>query len=248
MRVLIDGMDLSGKSTLAQGLTEALNRLGIPARRNVGGLHAGRATAMAQAAYRARPPGDGAVAWAFFASALSDAIFGPASPGEVLVQEAYTDHSVAFAEAFGHRGVSLALRALRPALPRFDLIVYLGASLETRRRRYQSRPKNDAVDAMLLTDPERFQAIDDRLRALLTRRGALIIETDGLCASEVLAATLSRVLTALARATADPVPPTRGRAPEGRAAQTRGAGVRPRRRPTRTLGRGPARVGDLRGG
>lgn len=185
MRILIDGMDLSGKSTLATGLVIHLQRRGVTARRNVGGLTDSAAHRFTQRAYRLRPPGDGLVGWGFVATALSDAL-RPLPPRGVLVQEAYTQHTIALAEGFGHPSVGWTLRVLGPVLPHFDHLFYLGASLETRRARYAARGQNDALDALIFQDPARFQRIEATLRALMVAEGATVIETDGLGAEEVL--------------------------------------------------------------
>lgn len=195
MRVLIDGMDLSGKSTLCRGLVERLQRAGVPARRNLGGLTHGAAHRFTQRAWRQRPPGDGLVGWGFVASALTDALTRPEPPG-VIVQEAYAQHTIALAEGFGHPAVSRAMRALAPALPHFDHLFYLGATLETRRARYVTRGVNDGMDALIFEDPARFSRIEARLRGLMLEAGAKVIETDALDAEAVLERVLAAAFAA----------------------------------------------------
>lgn len=125
---------------------------------------------------------------------------------EVLVQLSSAEHALAMAEARGHRGASLALRAWLPVAPRFHLTIYLSARPETARRRALDRKRPGELDGLLYPDGARFRAVDARLRALLTRRGATVIETDALSGSELLAATLAAVLTRLGLAAGDHQP------------------------------------------
>lgn len=195
MRILIDGMDLSGKTTLAKALVATLREHGLDARRNVGGLHKGWFDAWAQKAYRRLRPGSAVVSWLFAATALADAIRATLpKPGEIVVQEAHAAHTIAFAEGFGSRVPAMLLRWLRPFLPRFDLIVHLKASHAERGRRFHVRQHNTPVDALLFSAPALFHDIDRRLCELMTRDGALILDTDHLCQDSVL----RRVLSCLA--------------------------------------------------
>ncbi len=177
MRVLIDGMDLSGKSSLACALVEQLKADGIVACRSVGGLHKGRVDALAQRVYRRSPPGSRAVTWAFVAVVVVDVVFGRRSRG-IVVHEAHAAHTVAFARGFGARVAPRLLAGLRPLWPRFDLVISLRARADTRRARFSARAANDAIDAMLFTDPGRFASIDADLGALLESQRALVISTD----------------------------------------------------------------------
>jgi dTMP kinase len=192
MRILIDGMDLSGKTTLAKALVAALQEAGIQARRNVGGLHKGWIDALAQRTYRWCRPGSALVSWLFAATALVDALRArrPA-PGTVLVQEAYAEHTIAFAEGFGRRAAAWLVRRLRHWLPRFDLIVHLQADRETRERRFHGRGRNDAVDRLIFAAPDRFDSIGRRLKALLEAESCLALDTDRLSPAEVLAKVLA---------------------------------------------------------
>lgn len=198
MRVLIDGLDLSGKSTLAASLAEALLAAGLPVRRSVGGLHKGMADRVAGWLYRRLPPGSALVSWAFALALWADRRARPEAA--VVVHEAHAAHAIAFAEGFGQRLPAALLRRLRPRLPRFDLVIYLGARPLTRYRRYLGRPRNDAVDAALLADPARLERIDARLASLLAEDGAWRIDTDELDADEILERVLLLVGARLGRA------------------------------------------------
>ncbi len=210
LRVLIDGMDPAETRTLATGLIEALSGLRIPARGAGGALHG-----PAPGHSPSEPPRP----WRLVAAALTEALRTPSAAPEVLVQRSAAEHRLALVEGLGHCGASLALRALLPIAPRFDLVILLVARPETLRRRALDRRGAAPLDALLLQDPRRFRRIETRLHHLISRRGATIIETDGLSGSELLAAALAEVLTRLGLATEDRLPRTstrdRGRAGGG---------------------------------
>jgi thymidylate kinase len=196
MRILVDGMDLSGKTTLAKALVAALQARGIAARRNVGGLHKGWLDAFAQWAYRRCRPGSVLVSWLFAGVMLADALRARHRASEVVMQEAYAEHTIAFAEGFGRRAPAWVVRALRRWLPRFDRIVVLTAGHQERVRRFGARGQNDAVDALLLAEPWRLGAIEHRLRALLAGPRTLWLDTDRLGPRQVLDLVLQHVLPA----------------------------------------------------
>lgn len=194
MRILVDGMDLSGKSTLTCGLVDALRADGWVVCRSVGGLHKGVCHRIAAWAYRRLPAGSVWVSWAFVAVVVADILRARRGrEGECVVHEAYAAHTVAFARGFGHRGPAAVLLALRPLWPRFDLVVSLRASLRTRRARYAERPGNDAIDAMIWSAPARFAAIDRALGVLLRADGGLELYTDALRPEQVLGVVLGRL-------------------------------------------------------
>lgn len=186
MRVLIDGMDLTGKTTLAWRLVEALRAAGIPAERRAGPLVPGRVSAWTRAAYRRSAPGAASVSWGYAASAAVDALLAHDPADKVVVQEVGPEHAAAFAASFGHAGPEGLIDALRPWWPRFDLSVCLRASLPTLQARYRLRDRNDAVDTMLFTAPDRFMEIEQRLADRMRGSGAMLLRTDDLTPSELV--------------------------------------------------------------
>ena len=198
MRILIDGMDLSGKTTLARRLTRRLQDRGLRVHHTRLTLHDGLHARLARMAYRTLPPGHLLGAWAFALAAVVDRIVDAApqaSPHDVHIHEAHAAHTVAYAAGFGHRRTAALLHAARRLWPRFDHTLLLTAHHATRRARLAARPENNANDMLLEQEPARFQSIDDRLRALLVALGATVIDTDDLDLVEVERA----ALTAIAR-------------------------------------------------
>lgn len=188
MRVLVDGMDLTGKTTLAWRLVEELRANGVPAVRQVGPVVPSGLSRWTQRAYRRHAPGSAPVSWGYAACAAVDALLGDDGAEVLVVQEVGPDHAAAFAEAFGRLLPARLIDALRPWWPRWDFAVNLRARLPTLQARYRLRDRNDAVDTLLFTDTERFMAIEDRLSKRMHDRGAMTLQTDGLTPSELVQA------------------------------------------------------------
>ena len=183
MRILIDGMDLSGKTTLSHRLVGRMEACGLRVRHTrltlYGGLHA----RLVRVAYRNLPPGSLLCAWAFAFAALVDRMLdlvAPVGTWDVHIHEAHAAHTAAYAAGFGHRRTAAVLEAARWLWPRFGHILLLTARPATRRARLAQRSDNDANDMLLVLAPLRFHRIEARLADTLTEMGATVIETDRL--------------------------------------------------------------------
>jgi dTMP kinase len=188
MRILIDGMDLSGKTTLAGRLRRRLEARGLRVRHTRYTLYDGPHARLARLAYRSLPPGSLLCAWAFVAAALVDRVLDLVAlhgDDDVHIHEAHAAHTVACAAGFGHHRTAALLEALSPLWPRFDQTLLLTAGMDTRRARMAMRAKNDANDLILVQNPARFQRMNTRLCHGLMVRGATILATDGRSASQV---------------------------------------------------------------
>lgn len=164
LRVLVDGVDMAGKSTLVRALVAELEARGVPAVRHRGmlaGLHPLRQLSSA------RQPDSwwtttAYVVGGFLLDGLLVQILPPRPRGRVIVQDSYGDRTVAFGMAGGpYLAAVLALRWPR-VFARFDLAVYLHASHEARAARLgQGRGHIDVRDERTVRDTaftERFHA------------------------------------------------------------------------------------------
>ncbi|MFJ3762554.1 hypothetical protein [Streptomyces sp. NPDC090080] len=204
MRVLIDGLDLSGKTTLTAALATELAARGRTVAKHKGFL------ADRHPARRAlkklplvRQPDSTLVTTAYLtAGYLVDSLLtrtaAPEPPGTVLIQDGYVDRTVAFGMAGGpYLSAALALRWPRLFAP-FDLAVYLTAPAEVRRNRLGARETPDAVDIRGVEDT-RFA---DTFNAMLTcgmgrRHDRLLVLDTSVHQPEEMAATIATTLLAL---------------------------------------------------
>ncbi|MDQ0700904.1 hypothetical protein [Streptomyces sp. W4I9-2] len=171
MRVLIDGLDLSGKTTLTAALAaelEARGRTVVEHRGFLAERHPARR--LLKMLPLVRQPDSTLVTTAYLtAGYVLDSLLVRAvasePAGTVLIQDGYVDRTVAFGMAGGpYLAAVLALRWPRVFAP-FDVAVYLHASAEARRARLGMREKPDAVDIRGAEDAE-FAAT---FTAMLTR-------------------------------------------------------------------------------
>ncbi|MEW6281457.1 MAG: hypothetical protein AB1758_22800 [Candidatus Eremiobacterota bacterium] len=185
--IMVEGLDLSGKSTLVAGLAAELGRQGVPVsvRRNV--LVAGNGVA-AEADRMRRDPGRDRLRTAqlFLAAHLYDAAHFSLDPSLVHVQDSWWLRTLAWERWNGHEQAAQALEAAALTFPRFDAVLVLTASPAERQRRYHLRGKNDAGDALVFTAPADFARLDGILCAEARRRGAAVLDTTGLTPAQVL--------------------------------------------------------------
>ena len=134
LRVLVDGVDMAGKSTLVRALVAELEARGVPAARLWGmlaGLHP--LQPLLRQLSSARQPDTwwmttAYVVGGFLLDGLLVRFLPPRPRGRVIVQDSYGDRTVAFGMAGGpYLAAVLALRWPR-AFARFGLAVFLHAS------------------------------------------------------------------------------------------------------------------------
>ncbi|MET9617501.1 hypothetical protein [Kitasatospora indigofera] len=149
--ILVDGLDLSGKTTLIDALLELLAERGVNSTRHHGLL--ARRHPLRPVLDRLPVPyhRSGAITAAHLIGgfALDSVLTGLAPSGKgatVLVQDSYVDRTIAAGIAQGpFLGAALALWAL-PLFPRFDIAVYLHADPDVRRLRLERRDPADVDD------------------------------------------------------------------------------------------------------
>ena len=185
--ILIEGLDLAGKSTLVQNLRTHFENRGTRVRYSRNGLCPDNPVAALADQIRrdpARTPLEGNCL--FLAAHEWDLRhFQPPPRGGLHLQDSCWLRALAF-----DPGREALWRESMDRWPRFDGAIFLTASLAERQRRYFSRADNDEGDRWVFTEAERFLALEARLRALVLERGGREVDTTGLTAAEVLARVL----------------------------------------------------------
>lgn len=185
MNVLVEGVDLTGKSTLVAGLVASLRAAGLDAEPSIGPLHQGRLARLALARYRAGvDPTRWSQTWLFTLAEVADAALPPGRRPGVRVQEVYIDHTIALAELLGRPAAAALCRAALPFLPRFAATLYLRADAVVRRRRLERRERIDPIDRLLIDDPPRAEELERRLFTGVRRRPALLVLDSGRLSAE----------------------------------------------------------------
>ncbi|MGW2376303.1 MULTISPECIES: nucleoside/nucleotide kinase family protein [Kitasatospora] len=227
MRILIDGLDLTGKTTLAKQLAEALraegaavvHHRGVLAPRNpVAALLERRGISAPQ-----HPTSALLNAAYLVACALDRPLRGAAAweRSGILIQESYVDRSLAYGIANGPWAAArLALR-FPHLFTGFDLALYLHAPLEIRRGRLERRKEANVIDHRSVSGEEFQEAFTRALRTAGRRhRDVWFIDTSQAGTDRIVADVVRWARECARPATGDPGP---GRLPAPRRTPRRSA-------------------------
>lgn len=175
----IEGLDLSGKSTLCRLLRD---RMGAEMRVNslmppgVNSIHAAAERLRKADAIPAAPLGG-----IYYAALLRDLELYELPSSPVVQDSSLILRSIAFHSVFGDRALAEAFRALLPRHPRFGATVVLWASDEVRRSRLEgrcSRRNDNPEDFLVIRDPDGFHRMQDVLFETAQREfGATLVDT-----------------------------------------------------------------------
>jgi len=212
-RILVDGLDMSGKTTLTNAIVAELRRRGVPAKRHRGMLAEHHPLEQRLHGWfpLVRQPESSAVttAWLLGGYALDgllSRVDPPRPAGTVMVQDGYADRTVAFGMAGGpYLAACLALR-WPWIFASFDLAVYLHAPAEARAARLAVRPDPDANDVRTVRDTafaETFTAM--LVRGMGRRHRQLIVFDTSRHEPKEMAATVVGELLANRQADGSPV-------------------------------------------
>ena len=207
MRILIEGIGLSGCQSLGDGLVQQLARRGRMVDAGSDGKAVGWLNRLSGYVLRNFHPESVLLAWTLVLS-YSVELFRPRplGGGVIHIQVGYVDQAIALCETFGHRLPAALLRVMARWLPRFDKEVYLTASHLERMRRYLRKPVNNPMGRLVLTEPDHMLELDQRLSERMSARGVEVLATDGLDTDDVLDAVMAGLeLPPLAATHAGPV-------------------------------------------
>lgn len=189
--VLVEGLDLAGKSTLIESLAQHYRHQGWTVTVAHGDLCPQNPVAQVTREMMRWDPGftpqEGGPL--FLASHLWDLrnFSRPTGERTIHIQDSCALRSLAFEKVVGRPDFVELFQDVVRRLPRFDAAFVLTASLQTRRRRFESRALNDLHDQFMFKDPVRFSQVDSELLHLSVKEmGARIVSTDDLEREEVL--------------------------------------------------------------
>jgi hypothetical protein len=184
--LLIEGLDLAGKTASAAGVVRGLKARGatVVHRRNV----LTDANLAASFAEDHRHEGtDASIVGALYvgAHAVDLITFGSPASDTVHLQESCWLRGIALHGVLSHRTeaprserVSQLWAQLEPFAPLFDKAVFLTASLDARHKRLGNRPNADDLDRWVVRHPDLFLAVERELRVLVGRYAAVVEDID----------------------------------------------------------------------
>ncbi|MBL8793293.1 MAG: hypothetical protein JNM56_05265 [Planctomycetia bacterium] len=159
--ILVEGLDLAGKSTLVRNLQAELTRRGVPVRVSRNALCPDNPIAALADQVR-RDPQAGLIETGalFLAAHLWDARhFTPPPDGTVHLQDSCWLRTLAYHSWKDTPAIAEQLARAARYFPRFDFTVFLTAKSEERRHRLSQREReqpgsNDANDHLVQSDPQ----------------------------------------------------------------------------------------------
>lgn len=189
--ILIEGLDLAGKSTLIRGLQDRFQQSGWNVRVAHGDLCQDNPVARVTRKMMRWDPEFSTEEGAplFLASHLWDQrnFQHPVGSHAVHIQDSCALRSLAFERVLGLPFYAEKLLSVVDDLPEFDAAYLLTASFSERKARFRERAENDLHDTFMLRDPVRFGRVDGELLRLGAQRfRAMLICTDELSPEKLL--------------------------------------------------------------
>ncbi|SRR5258708_3093590 len=186
MLVLIEGLDLSGKSTVAKQLRIELENVGLSVQSGYGALHKNRLHTYVHDDLCHQETGG---IWYIFMTnflltllpLVDRVLFISPSWHTIVIHESYACRTIAFNKAhripFFHR----LLTIMYPIFVSFNLTIYITASAEARKKRLVARAARNSDDLISITNPDLLLEMDGYLRnALKTCKNVLTIDNSEL--------------------------------------------------------------------
>ena len=196
--ILVEGLDLAGKSTLIEKLRQHYENSGWEVSVSHGDLcpdnPVAEVTRQMMRWDAGFTPQEGGPL--FLASHLWDSrnFQPPSGPRSLHIQDSCALRTLAFERVVGQPHFAGLLDEVCQTLPRFDAALVLTASLETRKARFQKRAVNDLHDQFMFKSPMVFSYIDSELMHLaVDRLNAKLIVTDDICEDTVLCQALKHI-------------------------------------------------------
>lgn len=198
MRILIEGLDLAGKSTVCRRFVEQARGSWLLRRNSL--VENNRVYALADELRRADALPDEPLGWLYLAALRADlAQLGSSQPDsdrDLLQDSTILVRSVAHHAARGRTELVQQFIEIVPDLPRFDHAFVCVADRETRLRRLANRrPENLGPDDFIVRDDfATFNRMQDQVIDLVTTHfGGVVIDTSGLENGERLAMIFDRL-------------------------------------------------------
>lgn len=166
MLILIDGIDLSGKTTITKQLEHQLIRSGYNVRINKNTLHQGLYNKLLDAIHSKQ-----SVYLPNWIVSILDCLapwvdsFQYKRPPffSITVQESYVDRAIGYLYIYKKQFLYHFLRWSKKYFVQFDLAIYLTASFEVRRSRYEQRKNNRKGDRILINNQIALKQMEDKM-------------------------------------------------------------------------------------
>ncbi len=167
-RILFEGTELSGKSTIIQSVYRALNEKGYEVVVNSGPLQKNSKKVSLPLNFANRTKSQTLRELGYSASMIFDRVSNEIG-SDYFLQERGFPSVVAFSRVFNHLGVNRYFgRIIIPFYPHFDYNFLISASQEDRIKRLSERKNNTWLDELVESDPEKILTIEDEIRKVMS--------------------------------------------------------------------------------
>ena len=198
MRILMEGLDLAGKSTICRRFVAQARGSWVVRRNSL--VENNRVYTLADELRRADALADEPLGWLYLAALRADlaqlATLQHDETQDILHDSTILVRSVAHHSARGRSELVRQFVDLAPAMPQFDHAFVCVADRETRLRRLaKRRPENLGPDDFLVRDDfATFTRMQEQVIELVTTQlGGIVIDTSGLEDGERLAMIFDRL-------------------------------------------------------
>jgi len=196
-KILVEGLDYAGKTTLAKGLVHIFNNMGLPSIYNKGNMVKTSLDDYVRKELYSESSDLIRLNALLTLGPLIDALENDSSSDlGYLVQESYIDRTIAYNKANKIPYFAEILEDLQTKLVQFDVSLFLDADIETRQKRYYSRTsERNKFDELIFADSDLFCRINDLTRELVLKRtNSHLIDTSNITEEEVRQIAINLIL------------------------------------------------------
>lgn len=186
-KILVEGLDYAGKSTLCLKLVDTLNQIGFNVKYNKGNIFKNNFEEYTKKELYVENPDLIRLNALLTLGHLTDSLVVNNFDGiDFLVQESYIDRTIGFNIANKIPFFANLLDSLYDRLVQFDLSLFLDATIEERQKRYVTRfYEKTKYDEMIFQDPKKFLEINSAIKeSILRRPNCVLIDNSDLNANE----------------------------------------------------------------
>ena len=179
-KILIEGLDYAGKSTLCKNLVNGFSNEGFEAKYNKGNVIKNCLDDYTRKELYSENSDLIRLNALLTIGPLVDSLAENNLSGiDFLVQESYIDRTIGYNKAHVIPYFSELLEELYDKLLQFDISFFLDADIDERRKRYERRKdERNKYDDMIFKDPDKFLEMNEKIKKLTLRRpNSYLIDT-----------------------------------------------------------------------
>ena len=196
IKILVEGLDYSGKSTLCRTLKEELSNKGKRVLFNKGDIIKTNLTAHTKKELYADDSDLIKLNSLLTLGPFFDALNENNQTGiDYLIQESYIDRTIGYNKANNIPFFADMLESVYHKLVQFDISFFLEADIEERKARFKKRvQERNKYDSLIFEDPTKFLEINRLVKnSFVKRKNSYVLDTTSISTNEVYEKVISKV-------------------------------------------------------